>query len=131
MSALTAPKTGFKPGNTAAVGNRGPAGRAQQQRATQTLISVLNERTKAGTGKDKLYEVCDALVNNAIGGDVTAQKYIMDRLDGTPTQMMGEDPAVPLRRPVFIVQASAGVVDGGAAAQVTVQSTEDGDGSGK
>lgn len=119
----------FKPGNTASVGNKGPAGRAQQQRATQTLISVLNERTKAGTGKDKLYEVCDALVKNAIGGDTVAQKYIMDRLDGTPTQMVGEDPAVPLRRPVFIVQAAASVGDDGAARTMVQVTAKDEAGS--
>lgn len=106
----------FKLGNTVAVGNRGPAGRAQQRMATQTLISILHEPSRRKTvgpferreEKNRLYDVMEGLVQNAESGDVVAQKYIMDRLDGTPTQMIGEDPENPMKRPVFFVQAVVG-----------------------
>lgn len=115
-------KSGFQPGNSVAVGNKGPTGRRQARMATQTLISILHEPSlKKPVGpfeqrqeKERLYDVCDQLVMQAEAGDVVAIKYIMDRLDGTPTQMMGEDPENPLQRPVFFVQApgAAPIIDG-------------------
>lgn len=100
----------FKPGNTAAAGNTIARGQRSSRMCTQTLISILNEAVDAQfPDKTKLYEIGDALVNAARGGDVVAIKYIMDRVDGTPTQMVGEDPDAPLtKRPIFVVEMVRG-----------------------
>jgi len=72
----------FKPGNKAAVGNRGNRNRLI---VTQTLVSILNEIDPA-TEKPKLYTIADALVKNAMKGDNVAFKEIAERVEGKVKQ---------------------------------------------
>lgn len=43
---------------------------------------------EAGTNREKLLEVADALVNKALSGDVPAIKEIADRVDGKVPQAL-------------------------------------------
>jgi hypothetical protein len=65
-------KTSFKPGNCANPNGRPPKGEA--------LTDVLKSKVDKEAIAEKLIEI--ALEK----GDITALKYIYDRIDGTPTQ---------------------------------------------
>jgi len=63
------PKTAWKPGQSGNPKGRPPKG--------QSLTDALKERVDKQAIADKLYEM-------AIEGDISALKYIYDRVDGKP-----------------------------------------------
>lgn len=98
----------FQPGNRASPGPRGKFGRFVTQRLIAMLheeVTVLEPDANAAVPKDpakrkmiarrteRLALMCEALYNLALEGDLQAIKYIIDRIEGTPTQttVMVED----------------------------------------
>jgi hypothetical protein len=99
----------FQKGNKAAVGNSGPP---RYSDLTKALISQLNE-LDTKTQKSKLHRIVEQLIRLATGfvivdvvktrdgkkvlrrvereiaADLSAIKYIWDRLEGTPKQTLG------------------------------------------
>lgn len=78
----------FEPGNKAAVG----ADHKKPRIITQKLIAELQHADGA-----RLQKVVQALVTQAEGGDVTAIREIMDRVEGKPTQPIGGDADQPFK----------------------------------
>lgn len=77
----------------------GNTNRATQYRIKRTLEAVLERRTAArADGIDALEKACEAMLDKAEGGDVSAFKEIADRLDGKPSQSLelAGDPDKPL-----------------------------------
>lgn len=67
----------------AGVAGRSGTNKGKDKPWREALMLAVNEAS--GDGK-KLRRIADALVNQAIAGDVTAIKEIGDRLDGKPRQ---------------------------------------------
>ena len=70
----------FKPGNKAAVGNRGPS---RPDFLTQTLISQLNEVDRT-TGQPKKHLLVERLIARALDGDAQCMREIFNRVEGRP-----------------------------------------------
>lgn len=64
-----------------------PGGRKSEKPWRDALMLAVNEATEDGD-KKKLRKMADALVEQAIGGDVAAIKEIGDRIDGKPKQQI-------------------------------------------
>jgi hypothetical protein len=64
--------------------------RKGRPRKGQSLTDILSLRLdeKDETGKLKRQAVVDGLIEAAIGGDVTALRYVFDRIDGKPVEKM-------------------------------------------
>lgn len=78
----------FKPGQS---GN--PKGRPKKGTALTDLLRMKMEMPSsdfpgAPTVKDV---ITTKLIEMANGGDIAAMKYLMDRIDGTPTQVVEQD----------------------------------------
>lgn len=89
------PKKGFQPGNMIGAHGRGAEARRRGRFLTQNLISQLQEviqMPEAKTHEEKkkyaetVYWINKRLIRNALDGDNTAIKLIMDRVEGTPLQ---------------------------------------------
>jgi hypothetical protein len=66
------------------------------------IMVALHRESKDANGKKtkKLYQVANALVDIAIGGDVPAIKEICDRIDGRPSQAITGEGGKDLFPPV-------------------------------
>lgn len=74
----------------APLGNNNPAkGKSFQGALRRALYD-------AGTDRERLIAIAEALVIKAEAGDILAIREIADRLDGKPTQMIGSDPETPV-----------------------------------
>jgi hypothetical protein len=84
----------FKPGASATeAGAAGGAAFKSRRPITQTLISFLNE-VVPGTSIPKIRRMCDAIINQAMSGDMEAVKFITERVEGKVPQaveMTGRD----------------------------------------
>jgi hypothetical protein len=89
----------------------GNTNRATQYRIKRTLEAVLDRRSRA-EGRDALEKACEAMLEKAEDGDVTAFREIADRLDGKPkqqTELSGPDgQPIPVQTIVNFVTPSAG-----------------------
>lgn len=75
-------------------GARGGSKPKKRDFLTQHLLSELNEvRPDQPT---KARELINALIDKAIGGDITATKEVFDRVEGKVTQPIGGDEDHPL-----------------------------------
>lgn len=67
------------------------AGRPPKEKSFANMLNIAI-REAHDEGRDKLRAVADALVQEAIGGNVVAIKEIADRLDGkVPQAVIGDD----------------------------------------
>jgi hypothetical protein len=73
-----------------------PGGSRKRRVITQQLIAALNE-IDPKDGITKLRKVVDQLVEKAIGGDISAIKEVIDRVDGrVPQGIVGDDDQPPI-----------------------------------
>lgn len=61
-----------------------PGGRPKEQKQFRDALNMAIKRTDGD--KTKLALMAEALVDKAVGGDVTAIREVADRLDGKPLQ---------------------------------------------
>ena len=73
-----------------------PFGTTKPKIMADALILALNRAASDGSDLKKINTVAAKLVACAEGGDVTAIREIFDRVDGRPTQNLGNDPENPL-----------------------------------
>ena len=88
----------FKPGNKMSQHIRRP-----KDVMTRILIAQLDAESDRPLGSKltdrqyrKMEAVCDRLIQEAINGDMEAIKYIFDRIDGKPTERIGDPDGNPL-----------------------------------
>lgn len=73
------------------------AGRPPKEKSFANMLNIaIKEANEEGT--IKLRAVADALVNEAVKGNVQAIKEVADRLDGkVPQAIVGDDDEAPIR----------------------------------
>lgn len=68
------------------------AGRPPKEKSFANMLRIAISEASADGSSTKLREVADALVKEAIKGDIPAIKEIADRLDGkVPQALVGDD----------------------------------------
>ena len=75
-----------------------PKGNKNAEKKNRIVTETL--RRVAAQNPEKLRKACEALLNNAAGGDIQAYKEIRDTLDGKPVQAIegtGEDGAITIK----------------------------------
>ena len=72
------------------------AGRPPKEKSFANMLNIAI-REAHDEGKDKLRAVADALVTEAIAGNIQAIKEVADRLDGkVPQALVGDDESDPI-----------------------------------
>jgi hypothetical protein len=88
------------------------AGRPPKEKSFANMLNIaIKEANEQGT--TKLREVADALVKEAIAGNVQAIKEVADRLDGkVPQALVGDSEGDPIAVTVTRIEIVAPDVDG-------------------
>jgi hypothetical protein len=66
----------------------------------QALTDILNYKLdqRDGSGKLQREALAEKLIDLALGGDITAIRYVMDRVDGRPKETVGlENTAIDIK----------------------------------
>jgi hypothetical protein len=82
------------------------AGRPPKEKSFANMLNIaIREAIAQGSDTTKLRAVADALVDKAMGGDVSAIKEVADRIDGkVPQAVVGDDEHDPVNFAVSVIE---------------------------
>lgn len=73
------------------------AGRPPKEKSFANMLNIAIKEAIQGEDRTKLRAVADALVEKAMGGDVSAIKEVADRIDGkVPQAVIGDEESDPI-----------------------------------